>query len=192
MLVDKKRLFIAVDITESIRNDLRNEVYKNESIGKVSWVKPDNLHITLKFLGNVSAGDIDRIAAIMDKAATGKGEITLTYTKMGVFPNLSRPRVLWVGFEEPSRALKGIVMELEEGLSSLLGTAKEKRPFVPHLTVARIKDHKYAKHVKLSEFIKKGVNLAEGSFKVSQIVLYNSELKPSGAVYTKVRSASLK
>ena len=190
MLVDKKRLFIAVDITESIRNDLRNEVYKDKSIGKVSWVKPDNLHITLKFLGNVSAGDIDKIAAIMDKAASGKGEITLTYTKMGVFPNLSRPRVLWVGFEEPAGTLKGIVKELEEGLSSLLGTAKEKRPFVPHLTIARIKD--YTKHVKLSELIKKGVNLTEESFKVSQIVLYNSELKPSGAVYTKVKAASLK
>ena len=190
MRAEKKRLFIAIDISKVVCEDLKNEVYKKVDFGRASWVNPDNYHITLKFLGDVLVSEIDVIAGIMEGAAAGKGEITLACTQLGLFPNLSKPRVLWVGFEDDSGVLVKIVSGLEDALLSMLGIKKERRPFTPHMTVARIKGG--VDHIKLSRFVKKGIDLRESSFRISQIILYSSELKQSGAVHTILKTASLK
>jgi 2'-5' RNA ligase len=187
--VNTKRLFIAIDIDESIRNDLKNEVYKKEHLGHLSWVRPENYHLTLKFLGDVPTSDIDKIAGILEKSTRGRGDTTLTYTTLGVFPSPSRPRVIWVGFKESSDTLKRIANEIDEGLFSELGMQKENRPFTPHLTIARVKKH-INKH-RLAEFLKKGVDFKKNSFDVKNIVLYESELKQSGAEYRRIKEAAL-
>lgn len=191
-----KRLFIALDISDSIRNDIDNEVYgsnfyRRKDIGKVSWVKPANLHITLKFLGDTKTGDIIKIGEVMSRATglRGAGALTLDYTGLGVFPNMKRPRVIWVGFNDSSGTLDSIVTEINIGLEKELGIKREMRRFTPHLTLARIRGD--VDHNKLAEFIKDGLKLTESSFEVNSIVLYESELKPSGAVYKKVMEPSL-
>lgn len=190
MRIEKKRLFIAVDISKAVCEELKKEVYKKVDLGRASWVNPENYHITLKFLGDVPVSEIDAIAGIMEEAAANKGELTLACTQLGLFPNLARPRVLWVGFEDYSGVLGKIVSELEDSLQSRLKIKKERRPFTPHMTVARIKGN--VDHIRLSKFVKKGIDLQESSFTVSKINLYSSELKQSGAVHTILKSASLK
>lgn len=190
MLKDLKRLFIAVDISESMINDIKSEIYDKISIKGLKWVKAENLHLTLKFLGNVPVGDIDKISSVMEAAAKDKENITLKYTGLGVFPNLSRARVLWVGFEDASNVLENIAAEIDEGLARELGTEREKRRFTPHLTIARLKN--FSGHVKLSELIKKGIEFTKDSCEVSEIVLYESVLKKTGAIYTKIKTVSLK
>lgn len=190
MLSGKKRLFIAVDISDSTREILKRDMYKKGDFGRVSWVKPENMHITLKFLGDVVIDDIDKIIGIMDKSVLDKEKASLRYAKLGVFPDFLRPRVLWVGYEEDSDALKSIVDNLEDELSKALGIAKERRSFTPHLTVARIKGD--VDQTKLADFTKKWAGLKDDSFFVSQIVLYSSDLNPSGAVYTKIHISQLK
>ncbi len=190
MQVEKKRLFIAVDIADHIRSELTDQVYKKGDFGRVRWVKPENYHLTLKFLGDTTITDIAKISDIMGAVASGSGEVTLTCDRLGLFPHLSKPRVMWVGFTDSGDRLGSIAARLDKELDQSLGIARERRKFSPHLTVARIKGD--VNHFKLSGFIKKGVELCNNSFTISSIVLYSSELTRTGAVYTIVKEVSLK
>ena len=182
------RAFIAVDLPENVRSSLgeAQEVLKSQSF-RVKWVRPQNIHLTLKFLGNTAAADIDKIVAAMALATKDCAVVSLAAKGIGVFPDIRRPRVIWAGLSGQLEILQDIQRTLDGHLAGL-GFAKETRGFKAHLTLGRVKgkiacDRLQATIVKLKEFESK-------SFVVNRIILFKSELRPSGAVYTQVRGVN--
>jgi 2'-5' RNA ligase len=175
------RVFIAVDLPQELRKQLSDVERGLESLTDTArWVAPESIHITLKFLGEIPEKRIEEI----DGALTGLTWMPFTVTVRGVgfFPGNRSPRVFWAGMEAPT--MQNLTEELDSRLERL-GFEKEKRAFRPHITLARARDSridsslvtaasKYADH----EF---------GSFMVDRIFLFKSILKPTGAVYERLK-----
>ena len=152
------------------------------------WVTPEQIHLTLKFLGNVPAEQVTLIAQAMACAAQGQTAFTLRAQSLGCFPHPSRPRVLWVGLVDPSQALA----HLNERLSAALipaGFPPEERPFHPHLTLARAQN--VGRSNELLPILQAYHNRYFGEFSVTQLHLFQSELQRGGARYTILRSVTL-
>jgi 2'-5' RNA ligase len=186
----KKRLFIAIDISEEARvaasayiNRLKNEWPDC----RISWIKPENLHLTLKFLGDVEERRIIEIADAVRKATAGALNFQLEVSGTAVFPSARKPKVLWLGFKEESGNLERLTERLEEKCEEI-GFPIDERKFSPHLTIGRVRDPRSARllagsHVK-NEF-------DSVRFNVNQVVLYESKLDPNGSIYTPLSSAPL-
>jgi len=147
-----------------------------------SWSRPENVHLTLKFFGNVDQANVPVISVALARAVKGFGPIAIQIGKTGVFPRPSRPQVLWLGIDEPSGALARIHGRVEDECARE-GFAKEDRAFRPHLTIARIrKPHNASRlaeaHLKL-EFPPVEVVL-------NDLVLFRSELSSNGSRYTAI------
>ncbi len=181
------RTFIAIEIPGNIISKIRElqEGIKKYSF-KIRWVRPENIHLTLKFLGDIEAVNIDEIAEAISKTVKGYTSISLKAKGIGVFPGIKRPRVLWVGLTDQSESLVRLQKTLDENLQAL-GFPREKRPFRGHLTMGRIKDNIDVK--KFGDALMAFRDFETETFTASQLVLYKSELKPSGAVYTELASA---
>jgi 2'-5' RNA ligase len=182
------RTFIAIDIPDSIRQKIgiiQDELKKER--GRVSWAKPGNIHLTLKFLGNVAENRITDVAEAVEKAVEPFESFNFFIKNLGTFPNVRRPRVLWVGIENPPAQLISLAQNIEEELHRI-GFPKEKRRFSPHLTIGRVKS------ILSGEFIEKIKNLKfeGGEVEVKEIVVMKSDLKPTGAIYTPLHKIELK
>lgn len=150
-------------------------------------VRPENLHITLKFLGDVEEGLAPSVAEVMEEAAEGVSPFAVTLQGTGAFPHLGRPRVLWVGIKggEP---LVSMAQRLEERLEGM-GFARERRGFSPHLTVARVKGGRGREEiVRVAEGHREEVF---GEQRVETLRLKRSDLTPQGARYHDLATASL-
>ena len=183
------RLFVALQIPDSIRNeyaklidDLRRFDAKTAK-RKPKWVRPDNLHVTLKFIGHTDAGKLDSIRAALAKVRSPKA-IQLQFGTIGFFPNASRPRVIWGGIEA-SENLAPLAHEVDQQIATL-GFAAEERAFTPHLTLARLDPPGIAPDLR-SE-IGKQATRDFGVLHTSEFHLIESKLKPSGAEYTTLQS----
>jgi 2'-5' RNA ligase len=183
------RTFIAIEIPRNIIHKIRELQEGIKGYGfKIRWVRPENIHLTLKFLGDVEALRIGDIAEAASKTVKGYTPISLKAKGIGIFPGIKRPRVLWVGLTGQLESLMGLQKTLDENLK-VLGFPGEKRFFKGHLTMGRIKDKIDVK--KFSDALMAFRSFETDEFTAGQIILYKSELKPSGAVYTKLASASL-
>ncbi len=177
------RTFIAIDLPDAVRQNiaaLQEELKRDRE--KISWTKPENIHLTLKFLGDTDESKIDDIANIISGIASEYPAFRLNVSDLGVFPNFRRPRVLWVGLPNPPAALLEIAEKIESGLAEM-GFAKEARPFSPHLTIGRVKaplSDRFIKRLKNHAF-------AGGLFDVKEILIIKSDLHPQGAIYTPLR-----
>lgn len=152
------------------------------------WVTPEQIHLTLKFLGNVPAEHVTILAQAMASAVQGHTAFTVRAQSLGCFPHPSRPRVLWVGLADPSQALA----HLNERLTAALipaGFPPEDRPFHPHLTLARAQ-HGIRAH-QLLPILQAYQNRCFGEFAITQLHLFQSELQRGGARYTILRSVTL-
>ena len=177
------RLFVAISVPPevlSILTDIQNRLKKLGLDAK--WVKPENIHLTLKFLG--STIQVLQIKQSLDKVVSNKFVITLHGIK--VFPNLKKPRVLSVDVQTPCDPLSQLHKKIELNLAPL-GFAPEPRPFNPHLTLARIKSGKNKKL--LAQPLDSIGHIA--SFKVKSIHLYQSRLTREGATYTVLETFGL-
>jgi len=175
------RTFICFDLPAEIREKLRvlQGALKPTSRG-VSWTRPEGIHLTLKFLGDVDAERMTEIAAALSRTAAGLKTFAITVGRVGGFPNLRRPRVLWVGIEEPTGALTQLAGNIDEALGTL-GFPREERSFSPHLTVGRVKSPDGIEAVcqKLN-----ALSFAPMTFSPSELVVMRSDLRSDGAVYT--------
>ena len=185
MISETFRAFIAIDLPESVKSFLSEaqEALKSYGFG-VKWVRPQNIHLTLKFLGDTATADTDKIAEAMTLAARNCPIVSLTARGVGVFPNARRPRVIWAGLNGQVEALVNLQQTLNAHLADL-GFATDTRGFKSHLTLGRVKgkiasDRMIAAIDKLKEF-------ESELFETHEVVLFKSELRPSGAVYTKVQ-----
>ena len=186
---DTIRTFIAIEIPGNIISKIR-ELQKNLKVYgfKIRWVRPENIHLTLKFLGNIEAGDVDKINNAISNTVAGVVPISLAAKGIGVFPGIRRPRVLWIGLTGQLEPLMSLQKKLDENLRAI-GFPKEKRPFKGHLTLGRIKTKIDAR--RFGDALMASRNFESETFTADRIILYKSELKPSGAVYTKLAEASL-
>ena len=183
------RSFIAIDLPEETRQKLVviQEQLKQSRSG-VRWVKPSSIHLTLKFLGNILPIQVDDIAAAVAQLVRDEPPITLGAGGLGVFPSQRKPRVIWVGLRGEVDRLANIHAGLERALETL-GFAPERRGFRPHLTIGRVKDRHHLQSLieamstmELPEF---------NSFDADEIILYKSDLRPTGAIYTKLHRMPL-
>jgi 2'-5' RNA ligase len=183
------RSFIAIDLPDATRQGLAAVLEQlRQSRAGVRWVKPSSIHLTLKFLGNIQAVQVEDIALAVAQEIRDQPPITLGAAGLGAFPSRRKPRVIWIGMEGEVQRLTRIQARVENALEPL-GFVREKRAFRPHLTIGRVKDRRRLQslidamaELKIPEF---------DSFDVTEIILYKSVLRPTGAIYTKLHRMPL-
>ena len=184
------RSFIAIKIPEDIQKKLQGMQEKlKQSAAHVSWVHPENIHLTLKFLGNVEETQLDDIVTGARNSVKGLPPFQLQVGYAGAFPNIRFPRVVWVGVsDDEGGSLKTLQAELSNNLAQL-GFESEKERFQPHLTLGRVRSQKNRSN--LLRAIESMVNIWVGEVSVRSLYLIKSELKPTGAEYTDLAEISL-
>jgi RNA 2',3'-cyclic 3'-phosphodiesterase len=184
------RAFLAIPPPEDILRKLAGlqEKLKMEISGRISWTKPKAQHLTLKFFGNISTDDVKNIcSAVKNRTASGAC-LNLKIEKLGIFPDVRRPRVLWCGATGDVEKLSLLQKKLDSDFADI-GFPAEDRAFQAHLTLARIKDvHGLAG---ISEALTKYTAFTAGEFVCKGLVLFRSNLSPQGAIYTKLADFSL-
>ena len=175
------RLFVAVPFPAEIKNELGKLIddWRRER-DKVGWVKKENLHLTLKFLGETPVEKLEALKTNLSSNLKSPSTFTLSLSGAGAFPNLNRARVLWVGVSEGKEKLGELFRKVEEATQPL-GFLPEDRGFSAHLTVGRVKDSGLS--LPLLAKVRACIFEAKGII-VSEVVLYQSELAPGGSVYT--------
>jgi 2'-5' RNA ligase len=178
------RAFIAIDLPANIRSSLAEAQEMLKSFGfRAKWVRPQNIHLTLKFLGNIDRGHIHEIIAAMTLTADDFSGLSLFAKEIGVFPNIRRPRVIWAGLNGQLEILKNLQQTLDGHLAGA-GFPKETRAFKGHLTLGRLKGKIASDRMKTAIDRLKGFE--SEAFEISEVILFKSELRPTGAVYTKI------
>ncbi len=182
------RTFIAVELPEQIKKQievLQAPLKKTNAL--VSWVKPGNIHITLKFLGEVSEEKIDEVFSATELALKGAKGFKMNLKGMGAFPDLRRPRVIWVGAGKGGEELSGMAARIEDELKKV-GYSKEKRKFSAHFTVGRVKSPKNIE--KLMEMVQ-SADFETEDIEVNEVTVMKSQLHPAGAIYTPLKKIPL-
>jgi len=154
----------------------------------VSWTRPEGMHLTLKFLGEVEEKRVPKIEAALDSAANSIGAFSLSVSGMGTFPDIRRPRVIWIGLKEQGNNLIRLQRSVEEEFNKT-GFSPEDREFTPHITLGRIRSQKNVE--KLLSLIEKLRDVELDGFDASCVYLMQSQLRPTGAVYTERYSVEL-
>ncbi len=178
------RLFIAIDIDEDIKKRIGEMVEKLRTFAKdAKWVRSENLHLTLKFLGEVKDGvRVERIKRVLHEIATRTIPFSIHLSGTGFFPDEKRPRVFWIGVKESDELLR-LFMEIDKELSSI-GFSPEKRDFSGHITIARFRD--YRDRDELMEVISTYKDIDFGSIDVREVVLMESILSTQGVIYRRI------
>jgi 2'-5' RNA ligase len=184
----KVRTFIAVEIAEEVRKRIAEFQEKlRQEPGRVSWSKPENIHLTLKFLGDVEETEIPKIVEAVERAVEGIAPFEVAVESSGGFPSLRRPRVLWIGCNDEDGRLKELAERVEQELAGL-GYPRERRRFSPHLTIGRPKSpfiEKISQRMEQTEFV-------GGTMPVREVVVMKSQLHPKGAIYTPLARVALR
>jgi 2'-5' RNA ligase len=187
------RAFIAIDLSAEIQQRLE-EVSNNykkllEKI-PIRWVPVCNIHLTLKFLGEVSISNLDLLTDMIHTEISNHHQFDISVGRTGAFPNNRQPRIIWIGIEAPQEL--ALVQSGIEAATTRLGYMREDRAFSPHLTLGRVSRNATMQEIKTisQTFDKIRVGFL-GATCVDQVHLYQSDLSPSGAKYKKLFSASL-
>ncbi len=179
--MEQIRTFIAIEIPASIQQQIALLQNRLKSVGEgISWVKTNNIHLTLKFLGDVPVNLMQQVIEATEKACADLKSFNLEIAGTGFFPDAKRPRVLWVGCEEKSGTLQKIHQNLDLVLSNL-GFEKQSRRFSPHLTIGRVKDPR-----KLGDIphLMQQMPFVTDKFVASEVIVMKSQLHPAGSIYT--------
>jgi 2'-5' RNA ligase len=187
------RSFIAIELSEEAKEGLarlRKELERDEH-KFVKWVDPGGIHLTLKFLGNIPSKRVTEITEAIKEAARGISPFHLEISGLGAFPSLRQARVLWVGIGGEVDKLSRLQQNIDSTLAAL-GFAKEERPFVPHLTLARIRQGASPPERRsFGELV--GSTTFEDKYpvEVEAVRLMRSQLTPAGAIYTCLSAVGL-
>ena len=183
------RTFIAFELSSAIKEELgrlKQEIKKVDA--DVKWSHPDNIHLTLKFLGNVEEEKIEQIKNILNEISSVEKPFEITLFKLGAFPSLDYPKVLWVGIDKNCSEVERIAKTLEDSLEKI-GFEKEEKSFSAHLTLGRIKSGKNKAKLK-EKLISSPVE--SRSSEIKGMTLFKSELTPKGPIYNSLHEASFK
>jgi 2'-5' RNA ligase len=178
------RSFLAFDIDseEVTRKLARMQKFSAETGADLKLVEPENIHVTLRFLGDINLNMVERVFAVMKRVEFSPFDIHLV--GLGVFPSLNFPRVLWAGIAQGADELKNVASQLETGLRDL-GFAPDSKGFSPHLTIARVRSGR--NKVQLADFVKKNDNYDFGSINANCLRLKKSVLSPRGPTYSTLK-----
>jgi len=176
------RTFIAIELDKTIKDSVSALIQKLDTGGRnFRWIKPQGMHLTLKFLGEVSEDKITEVKSVLGSIAKDYSRFPLSLKETGTFPPAARvPRVVWIGIEK-NESLQNIQARVEKELHNIR-FPKEKRKYHPHLTLGRIKGLQNIETV--METLNKYKEAEFGGMTVSKITLFKSTLKPTGAEYT--------
>jgi len=189
------RVFIAIPLPDALLKRLTDTQHRLK--GKVPhksvrWVRPEGVHLTLKFLGDTPVDKIPVVKEALTVVARNAPACTLTAEGLGCFPNPRRPRVLWVGVSEPTGRLKALAKAVEEAMMSL-GYKPERHGFTPHLTLGRVRRRTSRGDVaEIGEVITGTTVDALAEFPADRFELIQSVLKPTGAEYTTLETFPLR
>ncbi|MEX2280967.1 MAG: RNA 2',3'-cyclic phosphodiesterase [Gemmatimonadota bacterium] len=184
------RLFLAITLPDPLKHAIytATEPLRNAAPA-IRWVASEQLHITLKFLGDVPEDGLPPIQSVLTRVASASAAFRMEIGGIGAFPNLRRPRVVWVGVTE-----SGVLTQLQEQLETAiapLGFPREARPFHPHLTLGRVSPEVPAEQLRSSERAASGIEYKD-TMLVGSAELMLSRLSPKGARYEVLSSAPLK
>jgi 2'-5' RNA ligase len=183
-----------VDLPDTLRVRLGEQIDRlSTRAGRsvVRWVRPEGIHLTLKFLGEVESGKIEGISQAIRAAAQRHGAFRVQIAGMGCFPSPQRPRVVWVGVNEQAGALAALQGDVERALSAL-GFAREDRPFSPHLTLGRLRrEASPVDAARVGALIAGQPPETLGEVQVREVILFRSDLRPTGPIYTALAVAEL-
>ena len=184
------RLFVAVDTSEAVRDAVSaKQSQLKQTNADVAWVKPENFHLTLKFLGEAPDGQLGDIRAALDLAAGLHAAFQMELRGMGCFPERGAPRVVWVGAGDGSETLTALARDVEEAMTTV-GYPRERREFAGHLTIGRVRGPRGAE--RLRRLVDAEVETGFGRGPVDEVRLYKSILAPGGSIYEALHSAMLK
>ncbi len=183
------RTFIAFEIPEHVLSAIGKiqEVLKSYKF-KIKCVRPESIHLTLKFLGNIDPAAVEQIESVLRDAVKPYAPFSLQAKGLGVFPGVKRPRVIWIGITGQIDRLIGLQRNLDKDLSAI-GFSRDKRPFKGHLTLGRAKGSIDANRMR--SVLTKYNEFEAEPFTVGPLILYKSDLHPTGAVYTKLLQVAL-
>ncbi len=193
MMLPVIRAFIAIDLTPEIQERLdqvSDQLKDRLKSAPIRWVPVENIHLTLKFLGKVSMANFEMLTSIIQTVTSGHQPFEISIGGLGAYPKLHHPRVIWVGVEAPQDlAMAQRSLETE---TARLGYAREDRPFSPHLTLGRVARNASTRDIRATaeELTSFKVGFL-GVVRVQAVRLYQSDLKPDGAVYKCLFSAPL-
>lgn len=180
------RLFVALEIPAAVRDNLATLVKDlRNSEPKARWVRPENLHVTLKFLGETPSEKLEDIRKALS-AVHSEQPVELDFRGLGFFPDERRPRVVWAGVDA-SPNVQSLAASIDQALEKI-GFPREDRPFTPHLTLARFSSPRITE--KLRAAMQQNMARESGLLKTNEFHLIESKLKPSGAEYTRLASFS--
>ncbi len=181
------RTFIAVPLSSEQEENLaatERRLQREVPAGTVRWVKPANIHITLHFLGDVLQERIPSIEQALESVTRLMPAFTCRLAGMGAFPNMRRPRVIWVGVQDTGNRLELLYTALGEALATI-GFQPERRPFSPHLTLGRVSRRATATEIQALSSILRQTEVGDlGPMPVQEVILFRSDLTPSGPIYT--------
>ena len=191
--MEQIRSFIAVELPDEARQAIGRvqAQLKAATDAPAKWVDPGSMHLTLIFLGNVGADRIGKITEAMQGAVRGTAPFSLGIGGLGAFPGLGRVQIVWAGVTGDIDRLRRLQQAVASALAPL-GFAPEKRPFTPHLTLARLRDRATPEERRrLGEAISGTGFGAPASLEINAVHLMKSQLTPGGPVYSKLASAAL-
>ena len=192
--IEQIRSFIAIELPDELKKGLAQlqTQIKLSNPSAVKWVDPYGIHLTLKFLGNIVVGRISEITRAIEEAAQGISPFHLEVKGLGVFPNLRRVQVAWVGMSGEVDKLRRLQQRIESNLVPL-GFAAESRPFTPHLTLARLRDRASPdERERFGQLIADTKFEAGYTIEADAINLMKSQLTREGAVYSRLSFVDLK
>lgn len=192
--MEQIRTFVAIELDDALQAALRQaqKQLKRSRVAHIGrWVSPDSIHLTLKFLGNVPVNRVDELRQAIHLACESFAPFHISLTSLRCFPNARRLRVIWVGVGGDLETLMRLQRSVESELNRI-GFKPEKRGFTPHLTLARIRNRaRRHEREEMGELISTEQVDATASMTVREVSLIRSDLKPSGAVYTRLAAIPL-
>ncbi len=188
MDADTVRVFVAVEVPESVKAhvaDVQQRLRRQPATAIVRWVDPRLGHITVKFLGDVEVGRLPAVTQALAEVARSNQPFDATLGELGVFPNIVRPRVLWLGVSDENGAFRRLARAVDRALVALGFAPEQRGPFVPHVTVGRVHRRATAAERKALGDLVGRIEVPTGHhLAVDHVVLMRSVLTPQGPIYT--------
>jgi len=184
------RCFVAIELPENVRNRLLDLQGKMQSLGRaVRWTRPEQLHLTVKFLGEVPDARVPEVCEAAREIAGKYSPFDLELAGTGCFPPRGQVRIIWAGVAQPPTALLDCQRDCEQAFSAM-GFERENRAYSPHLTVGRVND--FAASNRIREALRQYETFSAGRFTAKELTVFQSDLRPTGAVYTPLAQAPFK
>ena len=187
------RTFIAIELPKHLQDAIEKQTARlRQTLGNdiVRWVPAQNMHLTLKFLGDIATSHVDFLKQLLARVADTHPQFDIQIGGLGSYPTSRRPRVLWAGLHAPADLIS-LQKSIEAG-TTRLGYEQEERAFSPHLTIGRVRQNANPQELPKIRAALDSIQLGNiGIARVDSIHLFKSDLQPSGSIYTKLFSAPL-